>query len=84
MTHVVPGAESVEAAVITLRRELSELIDDASSIGLDDSLLDSGLDSVRLMTLVERLQQRGADVSFGDLAERPSLREWAGLLASLG
>jgi aryl carrier-like protein len=59
---------------------LADLIDSPRSLGLDDSLLDAGLDSVRLMLLVDRLQQAGADVGFGDLAERPTLRAWVKLL----
>lgn len=59
---------------------LTELLDSPRSLGLDDSLLDSGLDSVRLMMLVDRLQQGGADVGFGDLAETPTLRAWVELL----
>lgn len=59
---------------------LADLVDSPRSLGLDDSLLDSGLDSVRLMMLVDRLQQGGADVGFADLAERPTLRGWVELL----
>jgi aryl carrier-like protein len=65
-----------------LRRELAELLEegDAASIASDESLFDRGLDSIRLMMLVERFQQRGAPVSFGDLAEQPTLLAWATLL----
>lgn len=63
---------------------LADLVDSPRSLGLDDSLLDSGLDSVRLMMLVDRLQERGADVGFADLAERPTLRAWVELLEARG
>lgn len=63
---------------------LSDLLDSPRGIGPDDSLQDAGLDSVRLMMLVERLQQGGADVGFGDLAERPTLRAWVELLEARG
>jgi aryl carrier-like protein len=67
-----------------LRADLAELLDesDAASISADESLFDRGLDSVRLMMLVDRLQQRGAPVTFGDLAEQPTLLAWAGLIES--
>lgn len=42
----------------------------------DESLIDQGLDSVRLMTLIERWRMRGTSVSFADLAGRVTLREW--------
>jgi bifunctional isochorismate lyase / aryl carrier protein len=67
-------------ALSELRLALADLLDSPETLGLDDSLLDSGLDSVRLMMLVDRLQQGGADVGFADLAERPTLRAWVELL----
>lgn len=48
-----------------------------AELGADDSLLDFGLDSVRLMSLVERLRAAGASVSFEQLAESPTLRSFA-------
>jgi aryl carrier-like protein len=65
-----------------LRSDLAELLDegDAASIAADESLFDRGLDSVRLMMLVERVQQRGVPVTFGDLAEQPTLRAWVSLI----
>ncbi|MFF7297144.1 phosphopantetheine-binding protein [Streptomyces sp. NPDC008265] len=47
----------------------------------DENLLDQGLDSIRLMSLVSRWRTEGAQIAFVDLAERPTLREWADLLA---
>ncbi|QNW99669.1 isochorismatase [Acinetobacter seifertii] len=48
----------------------------ASNIQLNDDLLMLGLDSVRLMTLVGKWQAYGAQVSFEDLAEQPTLEVW--------
>lgn len=45
-------------------------------IELQDDLLMLGLDSVRLMTLVGKWQAHGANVSFEDLAEQPTLEVW--------
>ncbi|MFZ3466027.1 isochorismatase [Vibrio harveyi] len=42
----------------------------------EDSLLDFGLDSVRMMSLVGDWQQAGLDVSFMELAAKPSLQDW--------
>lgn len=47
----------------------------------DESLLDQGLDSIRLMSLVSRWRTEGARIAFVDLAERPTLREWAEILS---
>lgn len=72
-----------ESVLDVLRLEVLALLDDDGGEPLDpdESLLDRGLDSMRLMTLVERFQRRGALVTFGDLAEQPTLSAWAGLLA---
>lgn len=46
-----------------------------------ESPQDAGLDSVRLLTLSEKWRKRGIDVSFMELAERPSFTAWWGLLS---
>ncbi|GHA87647.1 phosphopantetheine-binding protein [Streptomyces termitum] len=46
----------------------------------DESLIDQGLDSIRLMSLVETWRADGAETGFVELAEHPTLREWAALL----
>jgi bifunctional isochorismate lyase/aryl carrier protein len=48
----------------------------------DTNLLDSGLDSVRILGLVERWREAGAQVSFIDLVERPTFADWTALLSS--
>lgn len=45
-----------------------------------DNLMDWGLDSVRIMAWVEELRQAGADVSFVQLAQEPTLAAWWRLL----
>lgn len=70
-----PTAESVRADVAEL------LGRDADGIGADENLLDAGLDSIRIMSLIERWRAAGADaVEFPDLAERPELGHWISLL----
>jgi len=61
-----------------LRAALTGLLDEP--FGDDDDLFDAGLDSIRLMTVVEHLRAGGHDVSFVDLAERPTVSAWAELL----
>ena len=51
-----------------VRSDVAELLyEDPSEIAEDENLLDFGLDSVRIMSLVERWRQRGAEVTFADL-----------------
>lgn len=38
-----------------------------------DTLFDLGIDSVRLMSLVERWRRAGADIEFSELAENPTV-----------
>ncbi len=44
------------------------------------SLVDQGLDSVRLMALVEQWRSAGADIDFVSLASEPDLEQWCALL----
>ncbi|MBZ6101250.1 phosphopantetheine-binding protein [Streptomyces olivaceus] len=63
------------------RADLAEcLFLEPGEVDLEDSPLDSGLDSLRIVTLLERWQAAGADISFVDLAERTSFAQWWQLL----
>jgi bifunctional isochorismate lyase/aryl carrier protein len=46
-----------------------------------DNLMDYGLDSVQVMTLVAAWQRLGLDVSFAELAGRPTLDSWLTIIA---
>ncbi|EPH43224.1 phosphopantetheine-binding protein [Streptomyces aurantiacus] len=65
-----------------VRADVAELLGcDPADIGPDDNLFDLGLDSVRIMTLVERWRTEGAAaLEFPDLAEQPELAHWTALL----
>lgn len=43
-------------------------------------LLDEGLDSIRIMTLVEKWRREGHNISFVDLFEDPTIAAWTDLL----
>ncbi|MFF4262507.1 phosphopantetheine-binding protein [Streptomyces virginiae] len=70
----------------TLDRLVRDVADvlytEPSDVSLEEGLIDQGLDSIRLMSLVEKWRAEGARVSFVDLAERPTLRQWAELLTT--
>lgn len=60
-----------------LRRDVAEQIDIAAQAIEDgDDLLLLGLDSVRLMALVEGWKRRGLAADFAELAEQPTLAAW--------
>lgn len=48
--------------------------------GYEDSLLDFGLDSVQLMSLVSKLEELGINVSFIEMAANVTLPHWWKLL----
>jgi bifunctional isochorismate lyase/aryl carrier protein len=69
---------SLPSSYDALVAEIASLLEvDATQLAPDDSLLDWGLDSIRLMSLVERLRAGGVPVSFEQLAELPTLRALA-------
>ncbi|MEV0373726.1 phosphopantetheine-binding protein [Streptomyces sp. NPDC050636] len=65
-----------------VRADVAELLDcDPAALAPEDNLMDHGLDSVRIMMLIERWRAAGAAaVEFPDLAERPELGHWTALL----
>ncbi|GAA4840551.1 phosphopantetheine-binding protein [Saccharopolyspora rosea] len=70
--------------VLTLedvRAQVAELLyEDPAELADDEDLLDWGLDSVRIMSLVEKWRKLGVQVTFADLAERPTLADWWAVL----
>lgn len=68
--------------VDALRAQVAGLLFEAPDAICDrDHLIDEhGLDSIRVMSLVEAWRGQGADVTFVELAERPTLASWSELL----
>ncbi|WP_018683799.1 phosphopantetheine-binding protein [Actinokineospora enzanensis] len=64
-----------------VRARVAELLEiPPADIADDDNLLDHGLDSIRVMTLIEAWRERGVQVSFADLAENPTVGAWSRLV----
>ncbi|MET8472860.1 phosphopantetheine-binding protein [Streptomyces sp. NPDC006422] len=65
-----------------IREDVADCLgEDPADIPVDENLVDYGLDSVRVMTLLERWRKdHGVEASFVDLAERPAVEAWAELL----
>ena len=60
-----------------MRADVAAIIhEDPAEIGLDDNLMDYGLDSMRLMNLILAWQEAGVDLDFGEFAEEFSLNGW--------
>lgn len=68
----------------TLRADLARMLEMApEEIGLDDDLIDLGLDSLRMLGLVLRWGETGIALEFSALAEHTTLREWWAVVARL-
>lgn len=67
-----------------LREEVANLLQEAAeSIGGQEDLVAYwGLDSIRIMSLAERLSREGMEINFAELAERPTLEDWWALLSA--
>jgi bifunctional isochorismate lyase/aryl carrier protein len=66
-----------------VRGDVAELLHLApADVGDDADLLTEGLDSVRILSLVERWRNAGASVSFLQLAEAPTLAAWWHVLSA--
>ncbi|MET7640149.1 phosphopantetheine-binding protein [Streptomyces sp. NPDC005438] len=67
-----------------IREDVADVLgEDPVDIPDDENLVDYGLDSIRLMTLVERWRgQHEKPVSFADLAEEPALEKWVRVLGA--
>ncbi|MCA1216979.1 non-ribosomal peptide synthetase [Streptomyces sp. 8L] len=70
-------ASTVDALIGEVRAQLTEGDETPEA---SDNLIEWGLDSIGLMRLAARWRREGIDVSFGDLAVRPTLAHWRTLL----
>jgi bifunctional isochorismate lyase/aryl carrier protein len=54
-----------------------------STIDNNENLIDRGLDSIRIMSLVENWRSKGIEVNFMKLAEEPTISNWWNLASSV-
>jgi bifunctional isochorismate lyase/aryl carrier protein len=70
-----------ELTLDVVRSDVAEqLYLEPDELSESENLFTAGLDSVRLLGLVERWRELGAAVTFADLAEQPTLDAWWPLL----
>jgi aryl carrier-like protein len=68
---------------LDIRTDVARLLHRSPDEQFDtENLFECGLDSIRLLTLLERWRDAGVEVSFVELAEQPTLAAWLALLAS--
>ncbi|MCX5202986.1 phosphopantetheine-binding protein [Streptomyces sp. NBC_00237] len=76
--------EPTTLTVDQIRADVADVLgEDVEDIPVDENLVDYGLDSMRIMTLVERWRRdHGITATFVDLAEQPAIEAWAPLLGA--
>lgn len=66
-----------------VRRQVAELLDEGpSDIDDNEDLIDRGLDSIRIMSLVQKWRGIGVDVTFMQLVKKPTISNWWSLISS--
>lgn len=61
----------------SMRADIAGMIHEKpEDIGLEDNLMDLGIDSMRLLNLILKWQEDGLDLDFADLADRFTLAGW--------
>lgn len=67
-----------------IRADVADVLgEEPADIPLDENLVDYGLDSVRIMSLIERWRRdHRITATFVDLAEQPAIEAWAPILGA--
>lgn len=61
----------------SMRADIAGTIhEEPEEIGLEDNLMDLGVDSMRLLNLILKWQEEGLDLDFAELADRFTLAGW--------
>jgi aryl carrier-like protein len=65
-----------------IRHDVADALgEEPPAVPLDENLMDHGLDSVRIMSLLERRRrEHGVEADFADLAEDSAIENWVSLL----
>ncbi|WP_026425975.1 phosphopantetheine-binding protein [Actinokineospora inagensis] len=65
-----------------IRAQIAALLEvPQADLSIEDNLLDHGLDSIRVMSLLETWRAAGFDLTFADLAETPTIAAWSAIVA---
>lgn len=81
--QALAGGAGLPRSLTALRTELALIMElPLEQIDAQDNPFEAGLDSIRLMTLLERWSARGERIGLVELAERGSVSEWWDLIES--
>lgn len=70
-------------STVTLQQQIAHALNiQTDDFEASDNLTDVGLDSIRLMSLLDQWRNAGANVDFIDLADTPTVNDWSALLSA--
>lgn len=87
LTRLVPQIQQSAKATLnkdTLRQQVIHYLDEDDLPENDDNLIDYGLDSVAVMTLIGEWKKAGVELNFSELAKQPTIDAWWRLIANSG
>lgn len=74
---LVAPSPTPSLTLVQMRADIAALLhEDPQEIQLDDNLMDLGLDSLRVMNLLERWARQGVQLDFTRVAEHVTLAGW--------
>lgn len=83
-SNTVTHAQPMRLTLQQMRADIAALLhEDPEEVLLDDNLMDLGLDSLRVMSLLERWARQGVELDFSRIAERVTLAGWWELAQSV-
>lgn len=74
----LPTRDDLKVRLLSMLDEMDEPFDP------DENLLDYGLDSIQMMTLLSEWREQGLELNFTDLAKTPTLNGWWALIGDRG
>lgn len=74
------GSEILNNIAVSVSTALGMAVEE---LGQDENLFEMGLDSIRLMAIVDVLRENNIEIGFAELAEQPTLKAWAAMLGAL-
>lgn len=75
--HQLTSPTNTELSIRAIQYDVANILQvPISEVDIDENLMYLGLDSIRLMTLLEEWRGRGAHITFLDLAEKTTIQEW--------
>ncbi len=81
-SEVIPSEAGTLTKASLQQRLLVWLDEDPELFDPDENLIDYGLDSIQVMTLISEWEKQGITLSFEELAQAPSLNAWWELIES--